>query len=155
MAFASLALVLCATCAPVDTLPAQRIGANDNRVPAGVPREDELSLDLELRRGRWYPEAEDGASEVVLAFAEAGRAPSIPEPLVRVRQGTRVTASIRNTLADAGVTIHGLGAAASPGDSVHVPAGAVRRLRFTADRPGTYFYWGSTSGAGLEKRTAE
>ncbi|HEX3157187.1 MAG TPA: multicopper oxidase domain-containing protein, partial [Gemmatimonadaceae bacterium] len=132
-----------------------RITPNDNRAAAGSLREGELTVRLELRRGRWYPEADDGRSEEVLVFAEAGGAPSIPGPLVRVPAGTRVRATVRNTLRDASLTVHGLGGPARSALPVVVPPGAEREVRFTAGEPGTYFYWGSTSGAGLEERTAE
>lgn len=160
MSIAALALAFCATCSGVDSIPVPRIEANDNRNPAGVLREDVLTLDLELRRGRWYPEAEDGLSEIVLAFADGAGAPGIPGPLVRVRQGTRVRTRIRNTLPDIGITIHGLGSPAttdvlSRSDSVHVPPGATTEVRFDTDAVGTFFYWGTVAGRGLEERAAE
>ena len=134
------------------------IAANDNRVPAGVLHDGVLTLRLELRRGRWYPEADDGLSEEVLVFAEAGQRASIPGPLVRVPVGTRVHVTVRNTLHDAPLTLHGLGGvdgASAPRQSpVVVPPGGDRELRFMADEPGTYFYWGSTTGADVEGRTA-
>lgn len=140
-----------ATRRAVEIVPRARI--NENRVAAGTRRGGLLSLRLEVRPARWHPDAANGASETVLAFAEPGRAPSIPGPLVRVRSGTSVQVDIFNPL-DRSLRVHGLHTRPSAGDSVIVPAGSRRTLRFEAGAPGTYFYWASTT-ASLTRRTAE
>lgn len=66
------------------TATPDRAQPNDNRTPAGSLRGSELSLQLEARSAMWYPEGDDGASVAVPAFAEAGRAPMIPGPVIRV-----------------------------------------------------------------------
>lgn len=133
-----------------------RIAANDNRRPAGVQHHDTLTLQLELRRGRWYPAADSSLSEPVLAFAEVGRALEVPGPMVRVKSGTMVQVSIRNTLTDSTLVVYGLAQQpASPTDTVQVRPGATRTVEFTAGAPGTYFYWGSTSGKGMDQRDGE
>lgn len=53
------------------------IHPNDNRLPAGTMVDGVLRLDLEIREGRWYPEAMDGPSVVVPAIAEVGHDPEI------------------------------------------------------------------------------
>jgi len=129
----------------------ERIVANSNRVPAGRLRNGVLTLELELRTGLFRPHAEDGPGVVVQAFGEPGRPLQIPGPLVRVREGTVVHATVRNTLTDSTLVLHGL--LTRPGladDTLQVAPGATRELRFTAGRPGTYFYWGTTSGKRME-----
>ena len=73
--------------------------ANDNRVSAGRLSSGVYTLKLEAREARWFPEDPAGRSATVFAFAEAGKAPSIPGPFVRVPAGTQMKISVRNTLA--------------------------------------------------------
>src|SRR5260370_24601139 len=51
-----------------------RIATHNNTVPAGVFRNGVLNLNLEIVKGEWYPEAEDGPHCAVYAFAAAGQA---------------------------------------------------------------------------------
>ena len=78
--------------------PFSVIVANDNRTPAGILKDGILNLHLELRQTRWYAEAPDGVYEHVYAFAEQGHPPQSPGPLLRVPHGTRIHASIHNSL---------------------------------------------------------
>jgi FtsP/CotA-like multicopper oxidase with cupredoxin domain len=124
---------------PADSLPTVR--ANDNRRPAGSLRDGVLTLRLVVRMARWYPEDEGGPSVVAAAFAEEGRAPQIPAPLIRVPAGTVLAITVRNALPDSAVSLHGLRSrtgAASP--SAPLRPGESRTLRFTAGAPGTYLY---------------
>jgi FtsP/CotA-like multicopper oxidase with cupredoxin domain len=136
--------------------PDERIISNDNRSPAGTMRHDTLVLQLELRRGLWFPGADSGSSQIVQAFAEVGMPLQIPGPMLRVVTGTPVHVSVRNTLTDSTLIIWGL--EQQPGaadDTVQVKPGAVREVRFVVGAPGTYFYWGSTTGKGMEQRDGE
>ncbi len=132
---------------PGQARPAGRDGAlplvhpNDNRAPAGRMRGDTLALELEVRRATWRPEADSGPSLEVAAFGEAGRDPEIPGPLIRVRTGTVITATVANRLPDSTITVHGLfthGTAA--GESLVLPPGASATVAFAAGAPGTYLY---------------
>lgn len=124
---------------------------NDNRMPSGRLRHGVLEVDLVVTSARWYPEADDGASEVVLAFAEKGRPPQIPGPLVRVPAGTEVRARVHNALADSRVILYGFHARpGSRDDTLHVGPGAMREVRFDAGEPGTYFYAGTTTVLGFD-----
>ena len=126
-----------------DKLPA--VTANDNRTPAGELRNGTLSLQLELREGRWYPENSGGPYRDVYAFAEADHAPQSSGPLIRVPQGTQIHTTIRNALPVA-ARIYGLHS--HPGDSkesLQLPPGETRQVEFPAGEPGTYLYWASTS----------
>jgi manganese oxidase len=123
-----------------------RIAANDNRQPAGSYRDGRLELRLDVVNGQWFPETETGPSVTMQAFAEEGRAPEVPGPMIRVREGTEVHVVIHNTLPDSEVVVHGLHARPAVSDDVlRVPAGATREVTFQAGMPGTYFYWGTTN----------
>ena len=122
----------------------ESIVANDNRTSAGRLRNGVFGLQLEIRKGVWHPEREDGEGIPVYAFGETGKPLLVPGPLVRVPQGTTIAMSIRNSVS-VPVTLYGLherpGRAA---DTVTVAPGAVREIRFEAGKPGTYLYYGRT-----------
>src|SRR5438876_8073458 len=83
------------------------IRANDNRVAAGELKDGILTLHLEVTSGDWYPEADDGQSMKVNAFAEEGKTPQIPGPMIRVPQGTQIHVSFHNRLPAIAI-IHGM-----------------------------------------------
>jgi FtsP/CotA-like multicopper oxidase with cupredoxin domain len=116
--------------------------ANQNHVPAGSLRDGVLSVQLEIAKGEWHPEGEDGMALAVYAFGEKGHSLQNPGPLIRVPQGVRVRASLHNSLA-VPITIRGL---SQPGDdtSVYIAAGATEQIDFKATTPGVFFYWGAT-----------
>jgi FtsP/CotA-like multicopper oxidase with cupredoxin domain len=83
---------------------------------------------------------------MVQAFGESERRPTIPGPLVRVREGTVIEATVRNAIPGAALVVHGLARRpAVPSDTLHVGPGAARTTRFVAGVPGTYFYWATTT----------
>ena len=126
----------------------EEILANDNRSPAGQLRNGVLTLVLEAGTGTWYPEEKDGPGLEVQAFAEEGKPLQIPGSLIRVPEGTEIRATVRNDIPNATLEIHGLHT--RPGDSkdtIKLAPGSVREVRFKAGSPGTYYYWGSTTGA--------
>src|SRR5215207_126614 len=92
--------------APADTADAV---ANDNRRAAGSVERDTLVVRLVATRARWRIHEETGPAFAVLAFAEEGRAPTIPGPLLRAQAGAPVRVLVRNPLADT-LVVHGLGA---------------------------------------------
>lgn len=133
--------------------PAEAAVPNDNRRPAGELQDGVLHLELEVRAAHWSPEGAEGAALPVHLFAERGQPASVPGPLIRVPEGTIVEVQVRNTLADSAVTIFGLGTRPdSAGAPLYLPPGGERHLRFLAGAPGTYYYWGSTTGEGMETR---
>ena len=130
----------------------QRVAENRNLSQAGQLRDGVLSLDLEIRDGSWYPEADTGPAVVVEAFAEIGRAPQIPGPLIRVPAGTEVHATLRNRL-DQPARVYGLHR--RPSDTtepIEIAPGETRELRFTLAAPGTYDYWATTTGTPMDRR---
>lgn len=143
---------------PLDAAPPGEFPAiewNDNEEPAGVLEDGTLRVTLEVRRGEWSVLGEEAPTVRVLAFAEAGEAPRIPGPMIRVPAGTRVVATLRNPM-DQPLEVRGLGdrsglASLAPSDprdpvlrlpAVTVPAGGEREVRFVARDPGTYTYLG-------------
>lgn len=131
--------------------PGQTIAANDNRRAAGRLQSGELSIRLELRRGRWYPDADGGPSVEVEALGEPGGRLQIPSPLIRVPEGAVIHATIRNTLGKT-LVLHGLHPRPGADDTIQVAPGATRDVRFPAGTPGTYHYWGSTTSQAIDER---
>ncbi len=114
--------------------------ANDNRSAAGELKDGVLNIQLEIVEATWYPEQDGGRSFSVYAFAERGKTPRIPGPLIRVLEGTEVRVRVQNTLPVA-MFIRGLhsrdGATPEP---VLIASGATADFHFTAKSSGTYYY---------------
>jgi len=140
--FALLLLPIASLALGSDAPPlAHRIAqANDNRRAAGELQRGVLTLQLEMVETTWYPEQEGGPSLSVYSFAEKGKSPQIPGPLIRIPQGTEVHAQIHNALPVA-MFIRGLQAhdASSP-EPVLIAAGSTADFHFTAQTAGTYYY---------------
>ncbi|HKE38067.1 MAG TPA: multicopper oxidase domain-containing protein, partial [Candidatus Baltobacteraceae bacterium] len=129
------------------------VRANDNRVAAGTLVNGTLHLSLDARIGNWSPDGPGKASVPVEAFAESGKPLQIPGPLVRVPAGTTVVAQIRNSLSGKTLVINGMTDRPALRDRpVSVPSNEERSIRFRLDAPGTYYYWGSTTGTPLAAR---
>lgn len=119
-------------------------GPNDNRTPAGVVSDSGVTLTLQARRVMWHPDGDSLRGRATEAFAEAGKAPVVPGPLLRVRAGTPVRIRVRNTeLPD---TLRLLLSGRLSADTLVVPPGAEEELRYTPQTPGNYFYRAITSG---------
>ncbi len=134
-----------------DSLPAIRI--NDNRAAAGVLEDGVLTLHLVAREGVWHPEEDGGPGVTVQAFGEVGGPLQNPGPVIRVPQGTEIHLTIENATADSVLTVYGLHT--RPGsldETVSIRSGETREVRFVAGEPGTYFYWGSTTGTSIIER---
>jgi FtsP/CotA-like multicopper oxidase with cupredoxin domain len=132
---------------------APRVLPNENRDAAGSLSNGVLTLDLEAREGRWYPDGDNGPSLVMQVFAEAGRPPQNPGPLIRVPAGTTIRVNVHSALRDSVLVLYGLHT--RPGttkDTIQIAPGATRSVSFLAGEPGTYFYWGSTTGEPVEDR---
>jgi manganese oxidase len=127
------------------------IVANQNHTPAGVLRDGVLTIQLEIAKGEWHPEAEDGIALSVYAFGETGHPLQNPAPLIRVSQGTEIRVSLHNRLA-VPITVHGLAAPDRNDDNVRLAAGETQEVRFKATRPGLYVYWGASQVNDLKLR---
>ena len=131
------------------------IALNDMRQAAGTLRDGVLTVALEARAGEWYPDGPDGAMRAVAAFAVPGRRLQNPGPLIRVRAGTQVRVSVRNTL-DRQLTLFGLGEQRGiMTDSAIIEPGASRDLEFRANEPGVYYYMGKTTPVPTLARSGE
>lgn len=122
----------------------EEVQPNDNRAVAGRLSRGTLRIELEAREGTWYPETRAAPGFAVQAFAERGRRLSVPGPLIRAPEGTRIRATVINQLASA-MVLHGFHR--RPGDAmdtVEIAAGERREFDFDAGERGTYYYWAST-----------
>ncbi|MBC8087528.1 MAG: multicopper oxidase domain-containing protein [Phycisphaerae bacterium] len=136
-----------ATCAHLPGAPKGVAAANDNRISAGTVVGSTLNVRLEMRAVAWRPDGAKGCALPVNAFGEVGKTTQIPGPLIRVRAGTTVNVSIRNTLPKT-VWVRGL-QDRGPGvlDSAAIDAGASRSFRFVANVPGAWYYWAGDAAA--------
>jgi FtsP/CotA-like multicopper oxidase with cupredoxin domain len=132
-------------------LSAGAVSTNDNRRPAGRLEENVLNVRLYAGVGGWRPEGPKGAAIEIAAFGEEGGEPSIPGPLIRVREGTTVALTLRNALESA-LRVNGLCGRPGACEPVSVAPGATQEVRFTLNAPGTYFYWGATGPGALAAR---
>ena len=152
---AALTALVCFGVSGAGSKPAdlRRVVPNDNRRPAGVLREGVLTIKLDVRIGAWYPEGPGGDSVIAPVFAEAGRPPQVPGPLIRGPTGTVIEAIIRNGLSDSTITMYGMvSRPAARDDSLRILPGESRTVRFAAGVPGTYFY---AADAGVRDTTIE
>jgi FtsP/CotA-like multicopper oxidase with cupredoxin domain len=152
-----LAAVVAASQAPLVSPPARiplprpapnaaRASVHSNHVAAGVQSGNVLTIALDVVESAWKPEGDNDPEVPVLAFAEAGKAPLVPGPLIRVRQGTEIRLTLRNRV-DSAITIGGLRPGVSPAtDTMTIAPGQSREMRYRLDKPGSYFYWGAFGG---------
>ena len=134
--------------------PLSLVEANDNRRASGTMRGDTLFVQLDVRRARWYPESPTGAYVDAPVLGEVGRAPQVPGPLIRVREGTLIVARVTNALTDSTLTVRGLNTRPAT-DSVMIPPGATFTLRFVAGKPGTYLYRATAGTVNWAERERE
>ena len=120
--------------------------ANTNHTPAGTLASRVLTLAVDVVAARWSPEGENDPEVPIFAFAEPGKAPTTPGPLLRVPLGTYVRVTFRNRT-DSALVIGGLRAREyDRGDTVQLAAGASREVRVLMDEAGTFWYWGALHG---------
>lgn len=122
----------------------ETIHPNDHTKAAGTLSGGVLTVALETRRGTWRPDGDGGqALDSIWAFAEVGKAPTTPGPMIRVPVGTSVRGTIHNTLKRP-LTVFVLGARRGPKDSIVIAAGATKPFAFKADDPGAFVYMAQT-----------
>jgi len=106
---------------------------------------DTLVLRLVVSRVAWYIHTQKDPALTVLAFGEEGHAPSIPGPLLRVRAGMPVRVTLRNPLRDS-LIVHGFGSRGDGvADSLILPAGEQKEVRFASGARGTLYCAAPTS----------
>ncbi|CAN5771896.1 hypothetical protein BH23GEM9_BH23GEM9_22330 [soil metagenome] len=141
--------------APAPSAELTRVAWNDNVESAGTLRLGTLNVHLQVREAQWHVMGDAEEPGTVLAFAEPGRAPRIPGPMIRVPVRTVVDVVIDNPT-DSTLVVHGLSARLQPVlDSVVVPARGRAEHRFTADVEGSYYYWATTTGTPFNRRVQE
>ncbi len=116
---------------------------NDNTTAAGKIENGVLNIRLDAITGVWHPEGPNGKSVETAAFAEEGRAPTSPGPLIRVIVGTVVHVTVHNSL-DKPLIVLGLGDNRGLRDTLKVGVGETKEVRFTPKEAGTYYYAGQT-----------
>lgn len=130
--------------APGVTTPLVTAEANPNTSPAGTLRDRVLSLSIDVTRATWHIEGDRDPDRHVLAFAEAGKAPLVPGPLVRVPAGTEVRFTFRNMEGTDTLTFFApaamRGGPDATWDSVAVAPGGAGHIAINAAVPGSYFY---------------
>jgi FtsP/CotA-like multicopper oxidase with cupredoxin domain len=113
------------------------VEANPNLTAAGRYEAGTLHVALEMRMARWHPDGPTGTGLLVPVFAERGKAPQVPAPLLRMPAGTEVVVTLHNALA-VSTSVHGLHARpAEAAQPVRLEAGERREFRFSAGAAGT------------------
>jgi FtsP/CotA-like multicopper oxidase with cupredoxin domain len=129
---------------PVANAPMAQV--NDNRHPAGKLSGGTLTLSLDIVEAAYQPEGEHDPVVRVLAFAEAGKGPQVPGPLLRAPVGTTVRLTVRNR-SDSAVMLSGLRRSMpADRDTMHIAPGATRDVTFRLDKVGNFFYWAAREG---------
>ena len=107
------------------TASPDRVTINDNRTAAGLLNGTTLTMRLEARLGKWHPDRDSDPGVVVKAFAVDGGPLQVPGPIIRVREGTDIRASVRNSLTEP-LVLHGF--YSRPDQRHHIFCGTRRHL---------------------------
>lgn len=122
-------------------------GVNQNTVPAGTRTGKTLTLALDIVEAGLQAEGPHDPVIRIFAFAEAGKAPTVPGPLLRGEIGTTVRLSVHNRT-DSTLVFGGLRRAIPVArDTITLAPGATREVTFTLDRIGNWFYWAAPTGS--------
>ena len=129
---------------PVANAPIMRV--NDNRQPAGTLDGGTLTLSLNVIEAGFQAEGEHDPVVRALAFAEPGKQPVVPGPLIRAPLGTTVQLTLHNR-SDSALVLGGFRRSIpADRDTVHLAAGETRTISFRLDKVGNYFYWAALKG---------
>lgn len=125
------------------------VQANLNVAQAGVLRSGVLAVTLEAKESRWYPYGTKRPPMSIAAFAEPGKAPLMPGPLLRAPIGTEIHLTLHNLLPQRltfymPASVHGAPDRITAMDSVVVAPGATATLVSRANAPGNYLYRATT-----------
>ena len=132
----------------------QVVRPNANTTRAGVLHSGVLLVSLEAIPALWYVNGPNHPAESFAAFAERGKAPLMPGPLVRAAAGTEIHLSVHNALSRPLIVyvpaaIRGGDEAAF--DSTVIAPDATGLLRSKAVVPGNYVYRASLPGFGRHR----
>lgn len=140
--YAAVALCTGLWCAACTGPATPNAVVNDLSMSAGVGTHGRRTIALEARTAHWAPSSSDGPTLEVAAFAEVGKTPSVPGPLIRVQIGDTVSLTLANRLSDT-LLVSGLLDPRS-GDTLLVAPGATGTAKFVARYPGLHGYAGRT-----------
>ena len=144
--------VLSAVLAPAVLAPAVHrntpttvVRPNPNTERAGVLRNGVLTVILQAKASLWYLNGPNRPPMTIAAFAEAGKPPLMPGPLMRAPAGTELRFSVHNGLSKpltffVPATVARGASASSALDSVVIAPGATGLLSTKATLPGNYAY---------------
>jgi FtsP/CotA-like multicopper oxidase with cupredoxin domain len=105
-----------------------------------------LTAALDIVESAYQPEGEHDPVVRILAFAEPGKAATVPGPLLRAPVGTTVRLTIHNRT-DSALFMSGLRRSLPASqDTIQLAPGATREVVFDLDRTGNYFYWAALKG---------
>ena len=136
-------VLLCASSAPRRALlPA--VTPNDNTVSAGVLSNGTLTVELTAMQATWPKVGGEFHRASAEVFAERGKGPLVPGPLMRVPIGTEIRVTVHNTLARR-LTFF-LPTSASTDDSVVVAPGESGKISVRAAAAGSFIYRAIASG---------
>lgn len=128
--------------------PRPLVRPNRNVERAGVLRDGVLTVALVARESSWQLDGPGRPAEMVEAFAEPGKPPVAPGPLVRAPAGTEIRISVRNELGSPLTFLVPASVRGSPDqhgdDSIVVTPGSVATLSTRATTPGNYAYRATT-----------
>lgn len=116
---------------------ATRIVYHDNDRPAGRLVDGELRLAFSIVEGSWHINGEDRPGANILAFAGADGQPTLPGPLIRVPEGTRLAVTVTNTT-DSILVLRGI--SEQPHDTLILQPGATGTARGSASVAGNRYY---------------
>jgi FtsP/CotA-like multicopper oxidase with cupredoxin domain len=137
---------------PKPSADVHRAVVHQNRTSAGRLEGTRLRLELDIVESAWKPEGVDDPEVPILAFAERGKTPLVPGPMIRVRRGTSVSLSLRNS-SDSVLVIHGLRPGRTVGeDTVQIAARSSREITHVMSTAGTFLYWGAFAETGFFDR---
>ena len=139
----TLALTLVASASRSRPAELPALVPNANTVPAGALADGVLTLDLEAVRAKWHPGSGFTPGDEIDAFAEAGKTPTMPGPLVRVPAGTELRVRVRNTLAHP-ITFF-VPRSTTAEDSIVIAAGASGQITSRLASPGNFVYHATDS----------
>jgi len=125
--------------------PATVVRPNPNTERAGVLRNGVLTVILQAKASLWYLNGPNRPPMTIAAFAEAGKPPLMPGPLMRAPAGTELRFSVHNGLSKpltffVPATVARGASASSALDSVVIAPGATGLLSTKATLPGNYAY---------------
>src|SRR6185437_1730469 len=98
LASTGAALALIGATAAVRAPAYEVVRPNANTTRAGVLRAGVLTVSLEAKPTLWHINGPHRPAEVFPAFAERGKVPLMPGPLVRAAAGTEIRLSVHNAL---------------------------------------------------------